>query len=105
MEAIPVQVVGANGCIAESAPEIINNVGMIENEENFFNFFPNPANDFITIETDLSSFTIEISNLIGQITYKAVSDKSIDVSAYRPGVYFLTVYSSGNKSTRKLIIE
>ncbi|MFT7611347.1 MAG: hypothetical protein ACI9J3_000290 [Parvicellaceae bacterium] len=100
-----VQVVGANGCISESAPEIISNVGLVENTENFFNFFPNPANDQITIDTDLRSFTIEISNLIGQIIYGAISDKSIDVSKYKPGVYFLTVYAEGNKSTRKLIIK
>jgi len=100
-----VQVVGANGCISESAPEIINNVGLLELTTNFFNFYPNPASDRITISTDLSSFTVEISNLIGQVMYRSGSDKSINVSDYRPGVYFLTVHTSGNKSTQKLIIE
>jgi hypothetical protein len=64
------------------------------------NFYPNPADDFLTIETKKKSNTIEISNLIGQTIYRYSGfEKSLNISEISPGIYILKI----NEKVLKLI--
>ncbi|MBL4703256.1 MAG: T9SS type A sorting domain-containing protein [Flavobacteriales bacterium] len=100
-----VLVVGANGCLGESAPEVITNVALEELASDYVQVYPNPAHDILTIKTELSNFKVDIQNLIGQSVITKVKPTEIDVSELPAGVYLLSIHAEGKKSTRKLIIE
>lgn len=103
--AYTVQVIGANGCIGESTPLIISNVGIEELGNYFFNAFPNPVNTLLKFQTNLTSFQVELNNLIGQTLLIESNPRTMNVSSLPAGIYLLTVKSQGKKSTRKIIIE
>lgn len=68
--------------------------------------FPNPANNFVSITSNLSIDKVEIYNLIGTMVCKSSSDtNNIDISNLSKGVYLLTVYSGTQKSVKKLIVN
>ena len=53
-----VQVQGTNGCVGESAPEVITNVGIEEVRNNEFSVYPNPAESIIYINSGESNYSI-----------------------------------------------
>ena len=54
-----------------------------------FKVYPNPVNDFLFLSKKHHSL-ITIKNLYGQVIFKNhYSEKGIDVSAFRPGVYII----------------
>ncbi|MBK7174354.1 MAG: T9SS type A sorting domain-containing protein [Bacteroidales bacterium] len=86
-----------------------------ENKEVNISIYPVPANDLINIQFgDNSNETINltITDVTGRIIYsKEFSDvlpgqvHSINSTNYAEGMYLLNVISSGNKSTRKIVIQ
>ena len=74
--------------------------------DNNFSFAPNPANDNILLY-NLKGERIVIHDVNGmeQIsTSTNESEKRLEVSTLSCGIYFITVESAGNKTTKKLII-
>jgi len=68
--------------------------------------FLNPANDFVTINSNLSIDKVEIYNLLGNLVCKSTLDTTnIDISNLSKGVYLLTVFSGTQKSVKKLIVN
>lgn len=55
-------------------------------------YFPNPTNDILNIETDLSNFDIKISNLSGQLVLKSQNTAAINIRHLPNGLYFLQVF-------------
>jgi hypothetical protein len=72
------------------------------------NIFPNPATSFITIHIK-EGIAIEeaiIYNHLGQKALVAVPvNNTVDVSGLRPGIYFLEVVTSENRTGTKLVVE
>lgn len=80
------------------------------NKNNEFQIFPNPANEFITIFSNLSSFeTIEIVDINGKIIYSNYFSNSkssiIDIRTYPKGIYFIKIYSKSTLKIQKLIVN
>ncbi|HEY4800379.1 MAG TPA: M4 family metallopeptidase, partial [Bacteroidia bacterium] len=84
--------------------------------DNFFNVYPNPAsNGFVNIQKtagDENNLAIEILNVMGEKIYSATIDnkqgmfnKTIDVSSYASGLYFISLKGKKNNITKKLLIE
>ena len=75
-----------------------------------FNFFPNPSNSIINIETEsnIATVNITITDVLGQTVLSKTSTENktqLNVSHFTKGIYLVTV-SDGNKSnTQKLIIN
>ena len=74
------------------------------------NLYPNPANDFIMIETDKPDENIfMVTNINGQIfiTGKLINKTTkIDVSGLPEGTYFIKLdKEDGRTETRKFIIQ
>jgi hypothetical protein len=69
--------------------------------------YPNPANTFLTIETDISGlYEIEISSLNGRLVYQWENKEPVihlDLSSFQKGVYFITIRSKDFVTTRKII--
>ncbi|MFH0864796.1 MAG: T9SS type A sorting domain-containing protein [Bacteroidota bacterium] len=72
-----------------------------------FSIYPNPATNYLTIETTQPS-QIEILNLQGQIIYKSNTDEmntSIDVSGFPEGLYMVKIISAKGISVQKFVKE
>lgn len=69
---------------------------------------PNPATEYILVSTTgASSATVRIIDILGnQILKSTISEsKTIDVSEYRNGIYFVIVESKGTTINRKVIVR
>jgi len=75
--------------------------------ENTFSLYPNPANNFITIETDFSTEkTIYITDALGQIVKSITTSEdniTIDIQGIASGVYFIKMEDGNNSVTQKFV--
>jgi hypothetical protein len=89
----------------------ISGAGIGENELNsFWSIFPNPSNQFITI--DLNKFvgenTIQFVTTTGQVVRSLTTSdtlSTIDVSTFAKGVYFVTLQTERGNTTKRLVIK
>jgi hypothetical protein len=97
----------AGGCKASSRVTVQPGLGMAPHDADRIRIFPNPTEDQINIQTDFyGTKLLEISTLNGQLIYRESMEginQQIDLSAYRKGVYFLTIRSKDFVTTRKII--
>jgi hypothetical protein len=79
----------------------------VANVFTFEQYYPNPTNDLLIIETSRSEqHTIEIHSLKGQLIYSTKIDGPtlrIDLSSFEKGLYFMTVRSRDYVRTEKII--
>ena len=78
--------------------------------DNFFNVFPNPAQDKLTIESDNGLIEqIIIRDLLGREVLRIASNQaavSLDVSSLKTSNYLIEVlFSQGNKGTKQFMIR
>jgi hypothetical protein len=76
--------------------------GVFDVNKSDFVLYPNPANDIITISSDLDIESIEILTSAGQIVLSS-NTKSVDVNNLTPGIYYARVSSSEAISVIKFI--
>lgn len=72
--------------------------------------FPNPANEYFTVQLSEKSFSSEITitNIMGEIVLQEginSNSATIPISEYPSGVYIITVTENNQKIVRKLIIQ
>jgi hypothetical protein len=82
-------------------------LGIKENHPNTLNYYPNPVEKMLTINTSNAISTINIYNLAGQILSKETVNATfgiIDMSAYATGLYIIKV-NSGDRSEYLKIIK
>ena len=73
---------------------------------NQINIFPNPANNYINIDGDLSIANYQIKNTLGQsIKSDNFTNQSIDLSSMENGIYFIILTTSDNKLISKKILK
>jgi hypothetical protein len=69
--------------------------------------YPNPANDWITIDTkDICEGILEIHSINGQLIHSlrlSGSSGSIDLSAFPKGVFIVSIRSRDFNSTGKIV--
>ncbi|HRG29590.1 MAG TPA: T9SS type A sorting domain-containing protein, partial [Chitinophagales bacterium] len=74
---------------------------------NTFALYPNPANNFITIETDFSTEkTIYITDALGQIVKLITTSENnitIDLQGIASGIYFIKMEDGINTVIQKFI--
>ena len=69
-----------------------------------FVLFPNPASDFIYIQTNQHFFEISIYNTLGIKVLSADNQKSVDISNLPQGIYICNIYSGSKIETQKFVI-
>ena len=80
------------------------------------NVYPNPTSGVATVDFTLNSasdVSLEVIDITGKLIYTSnagvlvsgANSKSIDVSSFQAGVYYVNVLTNGTKVTRKLIKE
>jgi len=80
-----------------------------DRKESSFSIYPNPANNFISIDTDVTAqVRVQILNYKGQVVKEEslvnVSSQ-INVSDLTSGIYFVNILINDSVSTEKLIIR
>lgn len=93
--------------IDEIKVSVSNSVNEIITENNSINVYPNPAKDFITVNSAVTIKTVKIYNTVGQIVIeKSVKDNiaKISVSELNAGVYFITTETEKGTFTKKINI-
>ena len=94
----------------ESDPTDTLEVILTGNDKYIFdelNIYPNPANDYLVLESGNPITSVKLVNYTGQIVLqKVINDKlyKIDISDLKQGIYLL-ILESGNKSVSKQIIK
>lgn len=71
-----------------------------------FNIYPNPATDFITIESQHTKIEkVVVVDLYGKVVLKdkSLQKKNISISNLKQGVYILMIYTSTEIATHKFI--
>jgi hypothetical protein len=95
----------------DSVDVIVNNaVGLDEKASFSVSIAPNPASDNLTISTTgVGESNVRIVDVLGNLVLNEKvfsSKKTLDISRFRNGVYFVTVESEGVKPvTRKVIVR
>lgn len=70
------------------------------------NIFPNPAQDYIRINTLKDNFRIKIYSLTGQLIYETEKQKGISLINFPRGIYMMHIlYSDSEKIIRPLILD
>lgn len=83
----------------------------VENPDDGINsiaIFPNPANSFVNITSDIGTVinSIELVNVSGQKIETSLSDdNSFDVSNLSDGIYFLKIISENGFVTKQLVVK
>jgi hypothetical protein len=91
------------GCRLTSSTDDVNNL------EKRITISPNPASNFITINTSENklSYSLEIYTIDGKMQYRNVfvENQSIDISNYNPGLYFVKLTGNEGEAIVKKIIK
>jgi len=88
---------------------ITSTVGIEDLNSDELNIYPNPANDIINISLSNNQEKIQkiqISNVLGQVVFNSIdNEKSINVSNFNKGLYYVTVTTSDKVISKKITIE
>ncbi len=71
-----------------------------------FDYYPNPVNEVLTIQSQVTIESIDVYNLMGQIVLKSstISQGKIDLSALNEGIYLVKVtFDGGYTETLKIV--
>ncbi len=70
------------------------------------NLYPNPTNDVLHIETDLTDFHVKIAHLNGQILLKEANKTQVNLSHLPNGIYFLHVFEGEiGRGVKKFVVN
>ncbi|MFC2110101.1 LamG-like jellyroll fold domain-containing protein [Bacteroidota bacterium] len=86
--------------------EITVNINDAKKETPRFNIIPNPTTDLITIQSEIPTGNLIISNTIGQVIYSQIltnGKATINVSNLPNGVYNTTIWSDNLVITKRFI--
>ncbi len=69
--------------------------------------FPNPADNYITLQTTADIYTIELFNITGKtMLHVEGMQETLDVSAFNAGIYFLKIEDNkGDVNIQKIVIQ
>lgn len=84
--------------------EVTGYAGINENKNNF-NIYPNPANDFVTLNISATA-AVTIYSIDGSVIYKANGNvNTINVSVFDAGIYQVAVTENETTMTTRLIVR
>ena len=94
-----VRITDQNGCVYMYSKDVNFTSGTGINEtdySNAVNFFPNPALGVVNITSTLylgSDYQVRVSDALGKILITKNNITSLDVSAFKTGIYFISISS------------
>jgi hypothetical protein len=107
-QSVYIEVTDEYGCSAIIGLNDITYVNIsyigIEEIENDFVIYPNPATDYIVINNASGAdFSIKLYNSLGQLLLTGNNTNLVDLTSYAPGMYQLQVFAGDAEKTYKII--
>ncbi|MCD6366149.1 MAG: T9SS type A sorting domain-containing protein, partial [Bacteroidales bacterium] len=84
---------------------IYNSINNPYSKIEYFNIFPNPATDIVTVKTNLKDYTLSVYSQLGQKVFEQKNIEQIDVSSLNAGIYLIQIVSGNKTDWRKLVVE
>ncbi len=80
---------------------------LTQNVSEMVRIYPNPAADFVTIQTGQGNQTIQLFGPNGKLVLVETiqNSKRFDLTGYSAGVYHLVISSAQGKTTKKLVVR
>jgi len=101
-------IISNSNCSDTSNCFFVDDVGINELKDLNINIYPNPVNNQLTVLlNDKVSFNVKLIDANGKIIYSKFNNYNqliINLSDYKPGVYFIKVSSNNGVRTEKIII-
>lgn len=93
------------GYSIQSIPDSL--LDLHEYNKTYLNIYPNPADDFLFVESNERINSYCISDISGKIflTGKLTDDGKIEISKVPPGIYFIEFISENEKIRKKIILN
>ncbi len=94
--------------MAKFAPGPCSTASVNEVSENLVNVYPNPAKDFISIESDAAFTAYEIRSITGQLLAKSTlkeGQRTISLESFSTGMYILNLIGDSGTISKKIIKE
>ena len=81
--------------------------GLNDNEFNNVEMYPNPANDYLSFDTNSSeNIDVQIFDILGKSVLRLEKViNSINISELKSGIYFVQITLGSEKTTKKLIVN
>lgn len=105
---VPILQITTTGGVVSSVLTADIYTSVEEKDANTFSMYPNPANNFITINGDFTpNDMVTITNAQGQIVFSGnvPSSRNIDISTFTNGLYVVSIYGEKETTSKTLIIE
>ena len=86
--------------------DILSTKGYSENNE--VRMYPNPANNFVTIASDVLIDKLEMYNVLGKKVHQAQTNSNtvnLDVSTFSKGLYILKFKINNGSVIKKLVVK
>ena len=80
----------------------VNGINSLKQEKLVLSIFPNPAHDFLTIESNLPISQVQFINLTGQV-FDYQNHSKIYISGLNSGVYFVRITTNSQSYVTKLV--
>jgi hypothetical protein len=85
-------------------------VGMDELDNSLVSIYPNPAHNYVTIESTVQIKSVRIMNYTGQLVYSnntlnTNEVTTINTSSFDAGIYFITVETNDGMLTKKITVQ
>lgn len=82
----------------------INNTLSIDNiDKTEFTVHPNPTSSYVTFQTNLTSYSVVLTDIYGKSLGNFLNKSQMDLSAYPSGVYFARISDLNNLNASKSI--
>ena len=86
-----------------------NGIKIIVSDKNIYDFYPNPATDYITITTEnTNEKNIKLFDLQSHTIKSIITEQStiqISVQDVPIGTYLLQIFNNGNLEVREIVIK
>ena len=101
-------VTNSDSCANTTVLAILNIslTGINENSlSTYFTVYPNPTNEILTLNTNVTFSAIRITNAVGKLVFEADENNTLDVSSLKAGSYFIQLIGTEKQilTTEKFI--
>jgi len=82
--------------------------GISDNLAEYINVYPNPSNGFVTISSPEQIESLSVVNIVGQTILElqvGEGNTQLNLSEFKPGIYFVNIVVNGQRLTKKLTIQ
>ena len=77
-------------------------IGLAENNIGTFDLYPNPADQVLNINTE-GDFNYSVMNVNGEILVKNANSKTLDISSFSAGIYFVKLQNAKGVQVKKFV--